>query len=290
MCSIKTIAALYIIILASLITVMFHLYNESSRKLNLNDDYLKDAPPTFYDYGTETEFNIYTATNNAAAHPSNDVLKFDEFVLTNIRETYNGARSHTEWVQTNVDPFGDLGQFQTIPLHATVDRRPIIVRRQLMEDRKKSQSLAADGKLLGCAVTGATFVSNLGELDLEHYKEYAPTCDVCFQFSNREDMSNFVPSLGYEALKPGQQSIAVKCFEGEATVEARFAEWQQETPRFGGFGHQWQVDCALPNGVQDLTCREISRMQNKIDVSHFIVLIVLFFRSNAHNYTLRSRC
>jgi len=245
---------------------MFHLYNKTKTSWNLNHDNLKGTSSNFYDHDTvkpKTEFN--------AAHLPNDILKFDEFVLANIRETYNGARSFTEWAtpqMKNEDPIaiGDLGQFQTIPLHATVDQRPIIVQRQLMEDNKKSQSLAANGKLLGCTITGATFVSNLEALDLEHYKENAPTCDVCFQFSNCQDMSNFVPSLGYEALEPGQQSTSTKCFEGEATVEARFAEWQQGDPRFGGFGYQWHVDFVLPNGIHELTCQEISRMQKQIDM------------------------
>ena len=222
---------------------------------------LNDYPKN---YSTAKQKTVRTkeATNNDPANLSNDVLKFDEHVLANVRETYRGARSFTAWAP-NADPVGDIGQFQTIPLLATVDRRPIIVRKQLIEDKKNRLNLAANGKLLGCAMTGATFISDLELLELEHY---APTCDVCFQFSNHEDMANFVPSLGYEALKPGLQSTSTKCFEGEATVEARFAAWQRGDRRFKGYGYQWHVDCALPNGIQELTCREISGMQNEIDL------------------------
>jgi hypothetical protein len=222
---------------------------------------LNDYPKN---YSTAKQKTVRTkeATNNDPANLSNDVLKFDEHVLANVRETYRGARSFTAWAP-NADPVGDIGQFQTIPLLATVDRRPIIVRKQLIGDKKNRLNLAANGKLLGCAMTGATFISDLELLELEHY---APTCDVCFQFSNHEDMANFVPSLGYEALKPGLQSTSTKCFEGEATVEARFAAWQRGDRRFKGYGYQWHVDCALPNGIQELTCREISRMQNEIDL------------------------
>ena len=230
---------------------------------------LKPVTRPLYDYYSTRPKSGLLSTSKHEFYTTNDVLKFDKHVLENIRETYNGAKSFTEWAPqqlSNIDPIDDLrGQYQTIPLHATVDRRPLIARKQLMEDKKKSQSLAANGKLLGCAITGSTFVSNLEEQYLKHYKEYTPTCDVCFQFSNREDMANFVPSLGYEPLKPKHSSIATKCFGGEATVEAKFADWQQNDARFKGFGYQWQVDCVLPNGIQELTCREISKMQREID-------------------------
>jgi hypothetical protein len=249
---------LFVITLVSLVT-NFYFHFELLRNLT---GYLKNTPPPLYDYNTADQKTGFTkeaaaAKNIVSTHPSNGVLKFDDHVLANIRETYRGARSFTEWAP-NADPIGDIGQFQTIPLLATVDRRPIIVRKQLIDDKKNRLNLAANGKLLGCAMTGATFISDLELLELKHY---APTCDVCFQFVNHKDMTDFVPSLGYEVLKPGLQSTAAtKCFEGEATVEARFADWQRGNRRFKGSGYQWHVDCALPNGIQELTCREISRM------------------------------
>ena len=250
------VLVLFSVTLASLITTMFYCHFILSRNL-LND--VRHRPPVLYDYSTAKQKTDTTKdkTNNGSAYPTNDVLKFDEHVLANIRETYNGARSFTQW-SPNETPHGDIGQFRTIPLHATVDRRPIIVRKQLMKDKK---NLAAGGKLLGCAITGGIFISDLELLDLK--KIYTPTCDVCFQFSNQEDMDNFLPNVGYEA---GKQSTPTKCFEGEATAYEKFASWQKGDRRFKGYGYQWQVDCTLPNGIQELTCREISRMQGEIDL------------------------
>ncbi|GFH46288.1 hypothetical protein CTEN210_02762 [Chaetoceros tenuissimus] len=229
----------------------------------------KQAAPLLHDYYlTKLKSGPLSASKNAF-NPSNDVITFDEDVMKNILETYRGAKSFMEWAPqelSSTDPIDDLrGHFQTIPLHATVDRRPLIVRKQLIEDKKKKQSLAANGKLLGCAITGSTFVSDLERQYLENYKQFTPTCDVCFQFSNREDMANFVPSLGYEVLKPKNISTATKCFGGEAAVEAKFAGWQQSRPHYKHTGYQWQVDCVLPNGIQELTCREISKMQKEIN-------------------------
>ncbi|GFH59601.1 hypothetical protein CTEN210_16077 [Chaetoceros tenuissimus] len=229
---------------------------------------LKQATRPLYNYYSTRKSRPLPISKNEVK-PSNDVLTFDEHVMENILETYRGAKSYTEWAPQQlsiIDSIDDLrGQYQTIPLHATVDRRPLIVRKQLMEDKQKWLRLTANGNLLGCAMTGSTFVSNLEKQYLKHYKKYRPMCDICFQFSNREDMTNFVPTLGYELLEPKHSSIATKCFGGEATVEAKFAKWQQNDARFKGYGYQWQVDCVLPNGIPELTCREISRMQKEID-------------------------
>ena len=216
----------------------------------------------------------------APSNFSDDVLVFDEHVWANIRATYEGARSFTEWALSD-DPSTrrrqelhytnntrDLAQFQTVPLQATVDRRPIIVRKQLIEDGKRFRSLTDGGKLLGCSITGSTFVSDLELLEVKNYlteqqepEDYNPTCAVCFQFSNYPDMTSFLPELEFIE----QSTVPQKCFAGKATASAKFAAWQQGDPRFKGFGHQWQVDCVLPDGIKELTCREISRMQNGIN-------------------------
>lgn len=66
-----------------------------------------------------------------------------------------------------------------------------------------------------------------------------------------------------------EASTSTKCVKGEATVTSRFGEWQQEEEdlgqRFQGFGYPWTVDCLLPNGIPELTCTEISKMQKDID-------------------------
>jgi hypothetical protein len=217
-------------------------------------------------------------TNLKLFQKSNDVIQFDHVALRNIQATYEGAHSHMEW--SSKYPIDDIDinvKFQALPLQATVDRRPIIVRKQLWDDRSHGKLAANDGKLLGCAISSTTFVSNLESQYLKRYKKSSHTCDVCFQFSNREDMKLFVPGVGYEPLEKGQESVATKCFGGNATITARFANWQQRAKkamdtRFDGYGYPWTVDCEMPNGIRELTCREISKLQNSIeerdDVQH----------------------
>eukprot|EP00573_Skeletonema_grethae_P011446 CAMPEP_0201711580 /NCGR_PEP_ID=MMETSP0578-20130828/59213_1 /ASSEMBLY_ACC=CAM_ASM_000663 /TAXON_ID=267565 /ORGANISM="Skeletonema grethea, Strain CCMP 1804" /LENGTH=355 /DNA_ID=CAMNT_0048200631 /DNA_START=84 /DNA_END=1148 /DNA_ORIENTATION=+ len=232
--------------------------------LHLHVEISKNYATELYDHSiAEQKLKLINSINETTLIDApNDVLKFDEHVLANILETYTGARSFTEW-PPDIKPHGDINQFQTIPLHATVDRRPIIVRKQLMEDKKNGLNLADNGRLLGCAINGGTFISDLELLETEHQKQ---TCDVCFQFSNQEQMSNFVPNSGY-TLEPKLQSLPTKCFKGKATVTGQFAKWQKSDHRFRGFGYQWHVDCTLPNGIQELTCRQISRMQNEIGLN-----------------------
>lgn len=229
-------------------------------------------PNTSLNSTLHDEIMASTTSVQESLFPRNDVLYFDHDVMKNVQETYKGATSHVEWSPKSVSsvvPTDDLiGKFQSIPLHATIDRRPLIVRKQMYDDHEAK--LTAGGKLMGCALTGSTFVSNLKhqEVDpLDDYKECKPQCDVCFQFSNREDMANFVPGVGYEPLKKNQESTATKCFTGRATMHARFAHWQKTSRKYKDedFGHQWHVDCMLPDGIQELTCREISRMQEEIE-------------------------
>jgi hypothetical protein len=194
----------------------------------------------------------------------NNVLFLDTAVLDNIEATYQGAHSQIEWAGRsleNVEPIDDLDAFQAVPLSATVDRRPIIVRKQMQDDK---EGLHNNGEILGCAVSATTFVSKLNDTYLKHYKEYTPTCDVCIQFSNRQDMDHFLPGIGYEPQLPNQQSTATKCFPGKASISGRFSKWQQGDDRFKGFGYPWTVDCQLPNGIEELTCMSISSLQKQI--------------------------
>ena len=200
---------------------------------------------------------------------NNDVVYLDEAALDNIKATYEGAHAHLEWSPKSLSSINLaendlLKRFQALPLLATVDRRPLIVRKQMRKDEKGAQ-LSQNGKLLGCALSATTFVSNLEEQRLKHGHDMKATCDVCFQFSNREDMHNFVPGVGYEPLQHGQQSVATKCFWGKTSVTARFADWQKHDERFRGFGYPYTVDCVLQNGIKELTCREISALQKNIE-------------------------
>ena len=180
------------------------------------------------DMGTSPQHKLF--------QQSNDIVQFDHYTLANIRATHEGAHSHLEWSPkslADVTPADELHSvFQAIPLLATVDRRPLIVRKQLWDDNAgPGNGLADGGNLLGCAISSTTFVSDLESQYLKHYKEYTHTCDVCFQFSNREDMKNFIPGAGYEPVLPQHSSIATKCFGGKATLTARFADWQQKDAR-----------------------------------------------------------
>lgn len=259
------IVVVVVITLAALIATMLHLYVKI-----LQNQTISTQTELYVHRIAEQKMKNESIHNYYDSPPSiNDVLKFDKHVLANIRETYKGAKSFTEW-PPDIKPYGDINQFQTVPLHATVDRRPIIVRKQLMEDKNNGLNLADNGRLLGCAITGGTFVSDLEETERLDQKQ--TSCDVCFQFSNHEQMSNFVPNSGY-TLEPKLHSTSTKsrthnkCFEGKATVTGKFAAWQKSDSRFRGFGYQWHVDCTLPNGIQELTCREISRMQDEIGLN-----------------------
>ena len=187
----------------------------------------------------------------------NDVVQFDSFVQTNIRETQKGAYSFIEWLDPNQS--GEH-QFKAVPLSATVDRRPLIVRKQLIEDKEK---LSNGGRLLGCALSSSIFLSHLQSQDLNTVGH--GSCDVCFQFSNWEDMKSFVPGSGYNPTENEENAVPTKCFDGKATAISKFAKWQGQDERFIGFGYPWTVDCILPNGIRELTCTEISKMEKEIE-------------------------
>lgn len=193
-----------------------------------------------------------------------DILYFDEAAMKNVRATYEGALSWLKWASETileVTVADKLDQFQVMPLLATVDRRPLTARKQIKEDKL---GLHDNGNLLGCAVSATTFISKIENLNLSTLKDFPVQCDVCFQFANREDMDSFLPGIGYQPISGIQESISTKCFSGAAESTARFIEWQSQDERFEGFGYPFTVDCTLPNGIKELTCREISKMQNQI--------------------------
>mmetsp|Transcript_21240 Transcript_21240/g.29768 ORF Transcript_21240/g.29768 Transcript_21240/m.29768 type:complete len:696 (-) Transcript_21240:114-2201(-) len=196
----------------------------------------------------------------------NDVLYFDEAAMRNVKATYEGARAHVKWnpsASGKIFPKDNLHQFQAVALMATVDRRPVTARRQVMDDM---HNLNDNGEMLGCAIHSSTFVSRLDKIDVYDFGEtdkYPAACELCFQFSNKEDMQNFLPHLGYELLHEMQISKETKCFGGKAEVGGRFSKWQKTDERYAGFGYPWKVDCRLPNGIKELTCREITRIADE---------------------------
>mmetsp|Transcript_11741 Transcript_11741/g.17821 ORF Transcript_11741/g.17821 Transcript_11741/m.17821 type:complete len:704 (+) Transcript_11741:189-2300(+) len=219
---------------------------------------------------------FYDETNN----DPQSVLYFDSAALKNVRATQEGAHSWTKWASETileVTVADKLDSFQVAPLTATVDRRPLTAKKQMVKD---TQNLNDGGRLLGCAVTASTFVSKVENLYMKTMVNYFPVqCSVCFQFSNREDMAGFLPDLGFEPLPTsgGYDSTATKCFGGEATSSARFVKWQSKDSRFEGFGYPVTVDCQLPNGIRELTCNEISKMQDRMEETDELQSI--YFRS-----------
>jgi hypothetical protein len=226
---------------------------------------------------TSTSFDRHPQSSNTTAasysYRGNDVFRFDHLVLENIVATYEGASSHIRYDGSALPPEVAM---QAAPLMASVDRRPIVVRKQLLDDREAE--LARGGALLGCAMTATTFVTNLLQLDVSaaNLKRHGDqhTCQLCFQFSNRHDVAHFLPETGDTANLAivTQPDAHTKCVAGAASIHALFAQWQQQEEskgeRFQGFGYPWTVDCMLPNGIKQLTCREISRMQNNSRGNH----------------------
>jgi hypothetical protein len=205
--------------------------------------------------------------NLSSSFEYSDVLYLDTAAMKNVRATFEGARSWLKWATDtilDVTVADKLDQHQPIPLLATVDRRPLTARKQMKLD---TDGLHDDGNLLGCAVTATTFVSKVENLYLDTMQGFPVECSVCFEFNNREDMNDFIPGVGFQPISGVQESTSTKCFGGVASNTARFVKWQSKDSRFEGFGYPFTVDCVLPNGIKELTCREISNMQSQIETS-----------------------
>lgn len=249
---------------------------------DLSDDQILNAVTIheFKEKGTMENFhqrylhlyqrNLFSADMTSEA----EIVYFDKDVMRNVMATYQGAASWVEWPNASVA--GNISRFESEPLMATVDRRPTTVRRQMALDK---HGLHDDGRLLGCAILSNTFVSDLRDISLEQTDEQlietkaiAATCDVCFQFSSQKDMDHFVPTHGYMP-----SSSSTKCFGGVATVTGRFANWQKKDERFPDYGYPWTVDCALSNGIRELTCTKISNIQDELEERDDIQKI--YFRS-----------
>jgi len=193
-----------------------------------------------------------------------DVVSLDYSVYKNVKATLKGAYSQIHWDVHSIGTIGlqdNLQKFQVVPLMATVDRRPLTARMQMMTD---SHNLSYHGHRLGCAFTSSTFVSNLRDISTMPFKRrhrVPAKCSVCFQFSSHEDMNTFLEEgQGYQPIRVNQTSLGTKCFPGTAEVTARFARWQKQDPRFLGHGYPFTVDCRLVNGIEELTCDGITRI------------------------------
>lgn len=211
---------------------------------------------------------LLRSSRATAGYEGNDVFQFDRLILENIRATNEGASSRIEYDGSMSRYAQPEKTLQAIPLMASVDRRPIVVRKQLIDDSQLK--LTAEGDLLGCAMTATTFVTNLLQIDVDAFEnkmyDDRHSCQLCFQFSNHHDMEQFLSNIGHVANNINTRpEIHTKCIAGDTNIYAHFAKWQQKRElkgeRFHGFGYPWTVDCVLPNGIKELTCREISRMQ-----------------------------
>lgn len=79
--------------------------------------------------------------------------------MRNVQVTLASARSSVEWHPTVLGSLRkreNLRKFQVKPLMATIDRRPLTVKRQMRDDIRH---LHNQGRLLGCAFSTSTFVS-----------------------------------------------------------------------------------------------------------------------------------
>lgn len=204
------------------------------------------------------------------------VLSFDRHVLRNIQATYQGGWSTTTYPEyaDNTEP---RFQFKSAPLSATVDRRPLIIRKQLMsmkndDNKQNEQQQNQDNpeNLLGCAISSVTYVSDIEKIDIKKGRRN-PTCHVCIQFSNLYDMHRFLPDVEHHLPSPTMASDeSTKCFAGYAEVENPFYfMWQQKSAKeegFVDFGYPITLDCQLPSGIQELTCRDLSKLQQQIPI------------------------
>ena len=178
--------------------------------------------------------SVSSSSHDESEVLNDGVLIFDQAVFKNVQATHSGANSYITVSPEQGLSTDEVSQFKVLPLLATVDRRPITARKQLMKDTK---NYTQGGQLLGCAIASNTFVSNLNAHDAV---EDSATCRVCFQFSNREDASNFLPS--WYKSKYYDDSMSTKCISGTASghvLKGSHKGWQKTA--FPGNGYPWNV-------------------------------------------------
>jgi len=139
-----------------------------------------------------------SAQSEIITRNDDDIIFLDTAVHKNVEATLKGATSRTEWdvsMLGTVTLQDNLHKFQVVPLMATVDRRPMTARVQIIRDKKQ---LYMDGSLLGCAFSATTFVSNLRDLSVSGFKSGYPHpthCDICFQFPHEKICLTFCLEL-----------------------------------------------------------------------------------------------
>ena len=181
-------------------------------------------------------------------HPEEAVVMLDQFSLSNSRVTIAAA--------TSVVSSSSKVDIKAQPLFSTIDRRPITVRRQMAHDTDHE-----DGQLLGCAFHTNTMVSHINFIDLPNsFKEKDASCSVCLQFSTHTRAHEFSSLSVIEKDSP-----TTACIAGRVRLHSKFTHFQKKTLRRRPLkhGYPWTVDCELPNGQKQLTCRELSRLSDK---------------------------
>ena len=196
-------------------------------------------------------------------------LSIDPWVARNSRANLQGATASTVWSESSrrgltEGGIANLTLFVAQPLMATVDRRPIIVRKQT--SYPPPFNFHSSGSKIGCALSTNTALTELGGISLKQLEQNLrhATCAVCFQFSSKGLAKQFVASEG-GAVEPDEST---RCFYGEPRVSYTFANWQQDyqqAARGSLFGYPWTVDCELPNGHKELTCDGISEINDSHD-------------------------
>ena len=184
-------------------------------------------------------------------HKESDIVRVDAAAQKNCKSNLESARSSIQWAKDTCNKAEKKfrATFVSEPLMASVDRRPLILRKQAVhiEDEKRLP-------IFGCAFSTNTTVSNLGYVEVESFQVRDSSCAICFQFAARNQAAQFM-------IRVGDISGSTKCISGQTSLYQRFGVWQQQS-RSSDSAYPWTVDCSLPNGIKELSCKNIGSNSN----------------------------
>lgn len=173
------------------------------------------------------------------------VIRVDEVSIKNAIITDTAATAQI----VGVSPIS----LHAEPLFSTIDRRPITVRRQFAHDKRHR-----NGTLLGCAFNTNTVVSHLHWTDSTKFISEYSRCTLCVDFLDPVEANSFAKNVAIIHL-------LTACVDGRVRVNAQHIGWEKRrtknVPTKHGF--PYSVDCELPNGYPDLTCRHLSNLHKE---------------------------
>lgn len=182
-----------------------------------------------------------------------EVVYVDRSVLENVRSYWEGAQSciNCNGVFSRATDLADI-KFVAQPLMATVDKRPVTIRKQMQSTKVASQPL-------GCAVSTNTMVTGLGHVLPGSFKgrEDEAECFVCFETSSLEYAETFLLLVSQRKLVD-----STVCVHGVPDLYERFSSWQFKS-RPADKAYPWTVDCTFPSGFETLTCSGLSSLQGQ---------------------------